>query len=323
MKERYIRDIIGGFPYPISSMFMKLRTDECLDPGPLRLKYIFSTGEAIARFLGMVTLCECREFLEKAGVALPTALTNEFSRSFGRPSWGTWVQYGREGSKWLAANQAEPLMPELEGFYFKKAPAESAALQSLGRLLTIRNQLTHEKLKAMLVVEFKSLCDETFPLLEEVLEALDFLLDYTLYFVSGIEVNKRRRRDPDFWHRYKRITGNSDAFEGDRDTLQYVMDSKAILLANTETRRHLSLDPLLVYEEFKDKPKDIFFFNGLAKPGVAEYAPCNHGKLFTSSESARAEDIALELVQLLALFKAPDAPNLPSDQPGGGENHGQ
>ena len=37
MKDRYAREIINGFPYPIAAMFVKLRTDECLDPGPNRL----------------------------------------------------------------------------------------------------------------------------------------------------------------------------------------------------------------------------------------------------------------------------------------------
>jgi len=64
MKERYIRNIISGFPYPIVTFFIKLRTDECLDPGSLRLKYILKTGESIVRFLGCAVFCECRDFLE-------------------------------------------------------------------------------------------------------------------------------------------------------------------------------------------------------------------------------------------------------------------
>lgn len=58
MKERYAREIISNFPYPIASYFVRLRTDECLDPGPLRLKYILATAETIGRFLGMITLCQ-------------------------------------------------------------------------------------------------------------------------------------------------------------------------------------------------------------------------------------------------------------------------
>jgi hypothetical protein len=34
MKERYARDITSHFPYPIAAPFARLRTDECLDPGP-------------------------------------------------------------------------------------------------------------------------------------------------------------------------------------------------------------------------------------------------------------------------------------------------
>lgn len=88
MKERYIREIIEGFPYPIAAVFVRLRTDECLDPGSLRLKYILATAEAIARFLGVVALVECRDYLEERGGTPSLTLSVDFVARFRRITWG-------------------------------------------------------------------------------------------------------------------------------------------------------------------------------------------------------------------------------------------
>ncbi len=302
MKERSVRDILSGFPNPIVAYFMKLRTDECLDPGTLRLKYILATAESISRFLGIVVLCECRELLEKDGKELPAAILSDFEKRFRAPTWGNWTHFLREGLKWLHSLKAELTIPQLTGFYFKKIPSESSAAGALGKLLTLRNGLSHDKIKAMHSRDFRDLCEESYPLLEEVLEALDFLLDFELAFVSRIEVNKRRRSSPSFLHRLSKLVGSSDAFQGDRQTLQSFLDSSSILLMNTESRKHLNLDPLLVYEASAGKAPDIFFYNGLKKPDMAEYAACNHGGSFVSSDSERAAELSEELKNLMALF---------------------
>jgi hypothetical protein len=79
MKERYVREVVNGFPYPIAACFVKLRTDECMDPGPQRLKYLLATGEAVARFLGVVNLCQARDFAEARPVSPSSALNADFS----------------------------------------------------------------------------------------------------------------------------------------------------------------------------------------------------------------------------------------------------
>ncbi|MFC1896616.1 hypothetical protein ACFL0Q_08185, partial [Thermodesulfobacteriota bacterium] len=296
MKDRYVREIIAGFPYPIVAYFMKLGTDECLDPGWLRLKYILATAEAISRFLGIVVLCECRELQEKNSAEVPTSLVVDFEKKFKTPGWGNWTHFTREGLRWLDAHQVEQTTPELVSFYFKRVPAESSAASALGKLLTIRNGLSHEKIKAMHASDFHSLCEETYPPLEEVLEALDFLLNYELAFVSQIEVNKRRKRAPSFLHRFSRLIGSSDAFPGARETLDSFLDSSSILLIDTENRRHLNLDPLLIYEASAGKAPDIFFYNGLKKPGVAEYSGCHRGGNVVSTDSKRAEELGEEIM---------------------------
>ncbi|MDP2983957.1 MAG: hypothetical protein Q8O92_11600 [Candidatus Latescibacter sp.] len=314
MKERYIREILAAFPYPIVAFFSKLRTDECFDPGPLRLKYILSTGETIARFLGTVTLCECRDYLERHPDSPPPPhLTADFSARFSRPAWGTWMHFTREGLRWLSEADAEITMPEMAGLYFKKGGGEAEPAAALGKLLTIRNGLNHEKIQAFRPSDYRELCEETCAHLESVLEAMEFLLNYELVFINQIEVNKKRKAPPLFLHRLSMLMGSSDAFPGDRKQMNEFMDSRSIFLLNVEARKHLNLTPLLVYESAAGKAPDIFFFNGFDKPDAVEYSACNHGGGFVSGNSDQAGDIALEIGNILSLFSA---------KPMGGETHG-
>jgi hypothetical protein len=303
MKERYVREVIEGFPYPISTVFVRLRTDECLDPGPLRLKYILATAEAISRFLGVLVLCECRDHIEQQGGILPASLSTDFVSRFGRITWGNWLHFAREGLKWLhQAGKPGLLVAKLVDFYFDRIPQESKATETLGKLLTLRNGLSHERIQAMYPHEFRALCEQAYPHLESVLQALDFLLDYELTFVSQIEVFKRRRRDPSYWHRLKRIRGNSDDFLGERSTLTIMLESNAIILMHPDSGHYLNLDPLLVYEDVAGKAPDIFFYNGMRGDAVAEYIACKHGGQFESDRCKRASEIAEEVQNLLRLF---------------------
>lgn len=310
MKARYVREIKANFPYPIAAIFKRLFTDDCLDPGPWRLKYIIDTAEAVARFLGVLVLCECREHLEGKDIPVPESLNVDFNIRFKRVSWGNWLHFAREGLKWLQQNQARLIVEELPDFYFKVLPQESDAANALSELLTIRNGLSHGKIQPIHQYEYKKLCDQTYPLLETVLDAMEFLLDYELTYVSRIEVKKRRKREPKFLHRFKKICGDSDCFPGDEEKLALFMDPRNLVFVNLENHRYLNLNPLLLYEEAAGKAPDIFFYNGMDNPGSADYSACRHGGNFNSGkaeregkiESERAAEIAEELQGFIDLY---------------------
>jgi hypothetical protein len=304
MKERYIREILASFPYPIVAFFSKLRTDECIDPGPLRLKYILSTGESVTRFLGAVIVCECREYLEHRMEPAPSALSSDFPQRFKRPAWGNWMHFSREGLRWLMNRNVSLTVPEISGFCFSESGGETVAVQALGKMLSIRNGLNHEKIQAFRPADYRDLCEETFSLLETVLDALAFLLDYELVFINHIEVQKHRRTPPMFLHRLSVLMGNSDAFPGERKQLNEYMDTHSIFLLNTEERRHLNLVPLLVYESAAGKAPDIFFFNGFDKSEAVEYSACNHGGSFVSSDSDQSEEIRSEVENIISLISS-------------------
>jgi len=302
MKERTAREIMSNYPYPVASSFVRLRTDECLDPGPLRLKYILATAEAVARFFGIITLCECREYIERTNTTSPKSLGNDFAQMFRRPSWGSWMHISREGLKWLRSEEETLCCTELTGFYLDDKGKESESIQALGKLLTVRNQLSHDKIKAMLPHHFSELCEQTGPLLDEVLEAMAFLLDYELTYISQIEVQKRRKHEANFLHRLKVINGHSDDFHGGRNQLHTYMDSSSMVLRNIDSSEYLNIDPLLIYEDAAGKAPDIFFYNGMKKPESAEYAACKHGGGFNSADAVHCADIAEELAAFLGYF---------------------
>lgn len=303
MQRRYIKRITHEFPYPIVTHFIKLRTDECLEAGSLRLEYLLKTSEAITRYLGIIVISECRELAEQhpewiCDFPLPLA------QQIKRPAWGTWLGFIREGLRWLQQHNAALLMPELHDFYFTGKLKPTPAAKAMEQALVLRNALSHHKIEAMLQHEFVALCDEIYALLTTVLEALEFLVDYPLSFVNQIEVQKNRTQDANFYHRFKSIMGESEEFYGERDNLDFYMDTKATVLLNPDSKKFLNLDPLLVYEEAAGKAKDVFFYNGMSSPTTAHYIACKHGKAFKSSDSIRGELLTQELQQLLVLFPA-------------------
>ncbi len=209
-----------------------------------------------------------------------------------------WTQVAREGLKLLESRKAGLLAPDLLRFWFSSVPRENEPALALGRLLAMRNGLSHEKIKAMLPHEFEDLCGKSFADLGAALEALGFLLDVEMKLFSPIEVLKRRRDKPAFVHRFKTITGTSDDFHGGKEKLDLPMDSGAIVLVRISDRRHLSLDPLYVDEAAAGDAPDVFFYNGMPREGSAEYAACNRGGTFESGRSARGAEIVEEIRHL-------------------------
>jgi len=302
MKERFAREIVSSFPYPIAALFRRLGTKECKAPGEKRLKNILAIGGAVGRLCGMITLCECREYIERTHAQAPKSLSNDFARMFKRPSWGSWMQIAREGMKWLRSEEEELCCSEMVDFYLDQKGKESAAIQSLGKLLTMRNELSHDKLDAMYVHQLQEVCETAFALLEPVLEGLDFLLDYELTYVGHIEVQKQRKCEAEFLHSFMAINGHDYEFMADDVIQQDYMETGTIVLRSMDSGKYLNLDPLLVYEEAAGRAADVFFYNGMKHPRSVEFSACKQGGTFNSAATARVEGIGKELESLLACF---------------------
>jgi hypothetical protein len=283
--------VIATYPYPITGIFSRLGTIECLDLGDRRFNCILDTAEAVTRFLSALALCLCRDYAEANAVSPSAPLDQNFYQSLKRPSWGHWLHFTREGIKWLKGQgEPEPLVTRLADFFFDRLPRESHVAQALGRLLTVRNDVEHGRKPAHYAPQLKALCEETHADLVTVIGALGFLADYNLNFVHQIEVWKRHRRDPDFRHRLVRIRAGGGDFRATEKSFASALESRAVIFRQGGTGPYLNLDPLLVYEHASGAAPDLFFYNGMANPTSLRYVACKHGGEFDSSRSARAED---------------------------------
>jgi hypothetical protein len=207
--------------------------------------------------------------------------------------------------KFLGPKEPSPIVQELYAFYFTNKNKETTAAKGLNQMLQIRNSIQHGRHEALLLSDHKRLCDEVGPLLDHALEALEFLLDYDLKLATGIEVTKTRRNLAKYVHRYKNLSGvsSADNFEATREVLPDFRESSAVLLIGNETQEHINLDPFYIYEEEAGKAADIFYFNGMRTPQRVEFAACCRGGAFESPSTARAEEYAEELSDLLSLME--------------------
>jgi hypothetical protein len=303
MEKRLTRTINDYFPYPIAANFKVLLTDECMDAGPLRLQYLLRTAESIARFLGMVLLLECRRYIETNSEAQPPrALVADFAGKLRKPSFGSWIHIAREGSRWLAAEEAELVVPEMKNVFFNDRKKETIVKKAADKLVEIRNGLSHEKIRAFRAADFETLCSVVNEQLEIQLEALEFLQDVSLGYVTSIEVSKKRNAPPSFTHRIKELSGHSDDFEGTRTTLDDYRESDAVIIKYERHDAYLNMEPLLIFDAESGKASDIFYLAGFSNPRKIVYLGCKHGGDFTSDQCPRSEEIEQEAAQLLSIF---------------------
>lgn len=302
MTEDEFERVIDSYPYPIACIFSRLGTAECLDPDDRRLNCILDTAEAASRFLCALVLCLCRDQGESHGDAAP--LSPDFHKNLKSPSWGHWMEFSRDGLKWLIKRDVpDPLALQLADFFFKRIPdKESPAILALGRLLTARNDVAHKHKPAHYAPQLQALCQETYTDLETLIQALGFLADYNLSFVDQINVSKRRRHEPDFRHRLVRIRANRGDFRASDKIFGQPLETRTVIFRQGDSGPYLNLDPLLVYEHSSGAAPDLFFFNGMRNPRAIRYVACKRGGEFDSADSDRAADLAEEMQILLRVL---------------------
>lgn len=310
MQKSYEREIINKFPYPIASRFIRLRTRQCKKPGFPRLDRILNTAEIITRYLAIIVINECREQLETHS-ELQGTLPKGYISPLKRPSWGHWISFIREGLRWLQPLGIELTMPEIHDFWFNHKLKPTPAAIALDSLVNMRNKSIGHNFQGLQEDEYDYLCTETWDKLTLVLESLDFLLGYKLRFIHRVEVTNIRRKDTVFIHEYSSAIGCMDDFEADDEHLSKLMETEATLLLNSNTRKYLNLEPLLVYENTAGSAPDIFFFCDMDSPQKAHYEACKHGGSFdlnkneekaSKNSKERKARMVDELIHLMRLF---------------------
>jgi hypothetical protein len=304
-EEKEFDQIINSLPYPITCIFSRLGTVDCLKLDNRRLNYILDTAEAASRFLGVLVLCLCRDQGELSGDAVH--LNIDSLQKLKKPTWGYWIEFSREGLKWLAQQDtSNPLAGQLVNFFFKRIPKESPAIQAMGRLLTIRNDIVHKNEPILYAPQLQDLCEKTYADLKILIKALGFLADYNLSCVDQINVWKRRHHEPDFSHSLVRISAGHCDFRAAEKSYKQPLETRSVIFRQGDTGPYLNLDPLLIYDYKSGAAPDLFFFNGMKNPQAINYVACKQGIGFDSGNKTRAAELAEEMQNLMRVL-APDS----------------
>ncbi len=308
MQKKFIKTIRNEFPHPIAVAFSEFRRPQLREPSGERLDAIFKVGENISRFIGIVAFCECRALFERGDLQPTSGLTDATRGALTRPSWGCWHGLAREGLKCLKDVRKEMVAPELLGLLFEQIapkPVASKTSDALDRLLTLRNDKSHNRVNLSNDVEVRSANEEATALLEGILEQLEFLTEYQLVVHNPITVTKPRRGEPRFFHTFIYVTGNSLSFDGEVEAMDGLMDSHTIVLTDEQFEKQLSLDPFYLFDTAGRAP-DVYFFDGAKGKSRYRFIGFGPGGELASTDSLRADCIAEEIDSIEThIFGAP------------------
>ena len=290
------------YPYPIAVAFRRLETDEYMEKGAKRLKGVLEVAERTLHLLAHVVLIGLFEDSRKAANGeLPKGLTADFEKKFGALSFGSLIQYLREGIRTYKEHPEKCFVPELYPFYFDASGKPTEAAQAFDALVAVRNKLAHPT-QQYTAKELADFCGEAEGELTKILEGLGFLTKYELLNVNQIEVIKKRSKEATFKHRFSKIVGVSENFKAREDSFPVFMDSHAMVLKKKETFDYLDLSPLVIYSaEGEKQVPDVFLYLGQKGAGYI-YSACNNGGAFDSRQSSLQNDLQEEMKALLQAF---------------------
>jgi hypothetical protein len=173
--------VVTRYPAPIALAFRRF----CRQREPTaRLKALFAALEATLRYLVSLGVCDLLRRLATSDSNYARLLDHPAFDFLRRPrpmTLGTWVEALRETGRVLASGPAG-VVPELAAVC---APDGQLIGQDLARLVELRNAHVHE---GGSLVPTPEECQETLrvarPLMEEVLQQIQFVCDFPLGFVQ-------------------------------------------------------------------------------------------------------------------------------------------
>jgi len=277
MDYDFLDEMVDPLPYPIAALLGRV-VAAAQDKPEVRCGLILDAATAVARFLGVLSLCECAEWRETAQAPAP-----RFFDASTPPTFARWIALGCDAQRWLLDQAADRRAPEAAEFFFDQ-DSPAPALLALEGLCELQRKLAAGELAPKHKRDYEALCDQAGELLEEVLRGLAFLEDYELLYVDEIQANRRRKTVPLFEHQVSRLHGAPTDFKGaPLELTDRFKDSQSVLLQRRDEERYLNLDPLLVHMEPLGKAQDFFFFDGNTADAI-RYAPCRHGEPFETDD---------------------------------------
>lgn len=279
MEERETETILKKFPYVLAfPLKIAFAVDEREEPWK-KVDAILYSAEAIARFLGVVSVCELERLRDTGKVEAhekPGSVVN-VAQKLDRPSFGGWIEIARETLKFLRKFENDVVVPEVLSFF-----DDRKAKNALDELCTMRNTFGHAVDRSKLPKDtFRQIARIAFSFLETILERLVCLENLSFSYVSTIELQKGKRQDPSFAYKGKRLDGMDFVREAtvklEDQQYPHFKETNAVMIRFQELDRYLNLFPFYIYDEIRGKSIDIFYYNGKRNDNRMEYVACGYG----------------------------------------------
>jgi len=284
MNEANINEIISRYPYPIAILYRIIAGMDLKEEPGKGLEYILQTAEAAARLLGMIALAELILLKEKReNIEISKSVRNDFKKNIKRPGFGIWLNFAREGLGCLKDSGAEIVIPELNNLFYE-GKKESEFKTVLDKLVKLRNAIAHRKVALDTIDKQQSAVNISLNYLHIALKHLEFLKEVSFGYIKSIEVNKKRRHDPEFLHKGKTLKGDSIAKGINLSSVLGNFKETDTVIIRYDEKNYLNLYPFYIYDESSGDAADVFFYNGMDKNRLEYIGVDPGGKFFVGTE---------------------------------------
>jgi len=169
-------------------------------------------------------------------------------------------------------------VPELADFWFRNLSAKKLRLQPLHTkvmepFMRLRNDFHHGRLKTGVGER----AAEGLEWLNRLLEAVRFLSEYQLSFAQRILLDKDSERKMCHIHELTLFNGCFSSFDRRRWQSDIHLEPKSVIFLHPGDKRHLVLEPFVIFTDQVRGVPDVFLLNNVAK-GTPTYVSSQFGE---------------------------------------------
>lgn len=254
------------YPSPIALPYVRLANE--IDP-MYRFSRLLDTFEATLKYGAVIALVNV---LEATGGIEPDRLAKLY-----RPALGDWERF-LDYAVQAPAGHSETLHERLHRFYRGDARGRDRSLETVGKATSYRNKLRGHG-ATLTPGEYQRGYDELLPAVDAILQALDFVTEYTLGYVVDLNFDSGT-----FEITYGRCMGAVPATPTETTRSSTPVGKGTLIVVDRDGERLLDLTPLLHRAVCPTCGDDeIFYFNGSPSKRKADYLNYHKGHTFRAS----------------------------------------
>ena len=282
--QELTRIVREQYPFPIAYAYKK--TLGVPDENVEKLKCLLETAETTIQFLALLALAQVRHDLLHDTAPNPGKLQAEIGMT--NPSLGKWKRLACEVLKAYAPAKAQLLVPELfDVFWAWDAARQRLCAQPIGNkaidpLIALRNDFHHGRVPDS---DVRERVTEGLQWLRHLLAAIRFITAYQLSFTQRILLSQDSQRKTCYVHDLTLFQGCVSGFDRQRWQSDIHLEPDAVILLNPAERRHLILNPFLIFTEQAQGVADLCLLNNLVQK-KAIYVSCQFGKEAATNDAA-------------------------------------